>query len=288
MKKRFSEDASGVALAFLAAFGFSMKAIFVKLAYVYPVSAVALLAVRMMFSLPIFAWVGWRASKKSELALSKGDWGALIGLGLAGYYGASILDFWGLQYISAALERLILFTYPTLTLLISAIFFGRKIQVREMIAITLSYAGIALAFVHDLNMAQKSEAIWLGAGLVFASSLSYAIYLSGSSRMIGRLGSARFTALCMLMSCLGVMLHFALTETAQSLLLPWQVYALGGGMAIFSTVLPVFMQSAAIRKIGVSRAVVIGTIGPMGTIFWVGGCLARRFLWRKYWVRFWC
>lgn len=267
MNKKMSEDVSGVILALLAALGFSLKAIFVKLAYAYPVSAVALLAVRMVFSLPIFAWVGWRASKKSDIALSGRDWAVLIVLGLAGYYGASILDFWGLQYISAALERLILFTYPTLTLLISAIFFGRKIQAREILAITLSYAGIALAFAHDLNLSGESEAIWLGAGLVFASSLSYAVYLSGSSRMIGRLGSARFTALCMLMSCLGVLIHFALTETAQSLVLPWQVYALGGGMAIFSTVLPVFMQSAAIRKIGVSRAVLIGTIGPMGTIF---------------------
>lgn len=267
MLQKKSDDTLGVTLALLAALGFSLKAIFVKLAYAYPVSPIALLAVRMLFSLPIFCFIAWQSGRKDAPKLSAKDWAILWILGLAGYYGASILDFLGLQYISAALERLILFTYPTLTILISILFFGRSLSLREVLAIVLSYVGIGFAFAHDLNLSEESNTVWLGAGLVFASSLSYAIYLSGSSRMITKLGSQRFTALCMIVSSVGVLIHFLLTETIESLDLVWQVYALGGGMAIFSTVLPVFMQSAAIRKIGVSRAVLIGTIGPIGTIF---------------------
>lgn len=263
----------GVLLACLAALGFSLKAIFVKLAYAWPVSAVTLLALRMLIALPVFAWVGWKSGKAAP-ALTRRDQLILTALGLLGYYGASILDFLGLQYITAALERLILYTYPTLTVLIATLYFKRPLQRREVLAILLSYAGIGFAFAHDLEQALQAEAVWLGAGLVFASSLSYAFYLTGSGPMIQRLGSARFTALCMLVSTLGTLIHFVASQPLSALIQPWQVYALGTAMAVFSTILPVFMQSAAIRRIGASRAVLIGTLGPMSTIFfgwwWLG------------------
>lgn len=262
-----STERLGVLLAILAALGFSLKAIFVKLAYAWPVSAITLLALRMLFSLPVFVWVGWHVGKTAP-ALSRRDILLLCFLGLCGYYGSSLLDFMGLQYISAALERLILFTYPMLVVLIARIVFKRQLRGRELASILLSYAGISFAFAHDLNLAQESDAVWLGAGLVFASSLAFAAYLSGSGAMIARLGSARFTALCMLVSTLGTLVHFAISQPFAALvILPWQVYALTLAMAVFSTVLPVFMQSAAIRRIGASRAVLIGAIGPMFTIF---------------------
>ncbi len=267
----------GILLAFLAALGFSLKAIFVKLAYAWPVSAVTLLAIRMLLSLPVFAWAGWKAGRAAP-ALTRRDWLILTVLGLAGYYGASILDFLGLQYITAALERLILYTYPTLTVLIAVVIFKRPLHPREIGAILLSYAGIGFAFAHDLDLATEGQEVWLGAGLVLASSFTYAIYLTGSGPMIARLGSARFTALCMLVSTAGTLAHFALSQPLEALILPWQVYALGVAMAVFSTILPVFMQSAAIRRIGASRSVLIGTIGPMATIFfgwwWLGESLS--------------
>jgi drug/metabolite transporter (DMT)-like permease len=273
MNQPASAERLGVILAFLAALGFALKAIFVKLAYAWPVSAVALLAIRMLISLPVFAWVGWK-SGKSAPTLGRRDLLILSILGLAGYYGASILDFLGLQYITAGLERLILYTYPTLTVLIAVVVFKRPLQRRELAAILLSYAGIGFAFAHDLDFAREGDTVWLGAALVFASSLAYAVYLTGSGPMIARLGSARFTALCMLVSTAGTLAHFALSQPLSALVQPWQVYALGVAMAVFSTILPVFMQSAAIRRIGASRSVLIGTIGPMATIFfgwwWLG------------------
>jgi drug/metabolite transporter (DMT)-like permease len=277
-KSDFSGERLGVLLAFLAALGFSLKAIFVKLAYaLWPVSAITLIALRMLLSLPAFAWVGWKSGQTAP-ALSRRDKWVLALLGTLGYYGSSLADFVGLQYISAGLERLILYTYPTLTILIALAVFKRIPSRRELLSILLSYAGIGFAFAHDLNLAGENNAIWLGAGLVFASSLLYALYLTGSAPMIARLGSVRFTALCMLVSTLGTLLHFVVSQPLETLVLPWQIYAISVTMAVFSTVLPVFMLSAAIQRIGSARTVLIGAVGPMGTIFfgwwWLGEAIS--------------
>ena len=195
-------------IAIFAALGFSFKAILIKLAYAAaPVDAVTLLSIRMIFALPAFLWVGFVVSRSAP-PLTRRDWGKLVALGLLGYYGASILDFIGLQYISAGLERLILFTYPTLTVMIGVLFMGKALEMREVISLLLSYCGIGLAFAHDLQVANDMATVLIGGAFVFASSLSYAFYLSGSGPMIQRLGSARFTALAMLVSTLAAQLHF--------------------------------------------------------------------------------
>jgi drug/metabolite transporter (DMT)-like permease len=255
----------GVALAIVAALGFSFKAILVKLAYPYGVDAITLLALRMAFALPVFLWVGFTSSKNAP-ALSLRDWLAIAVLGVLGYYGASILDFLGLKYISAGLERLILFTYPTLTLLFGVVLHGRAITRRETLALVLCYTGIAAAFVHDLQFSGDTAVVWIGGGFVFASSVSYALYLSGSAGMIGKLGAARFTALAMLASTAATAGHFLATQPFTALIQPWPVYALGAAMGLFCTVLPVFAQSAAIRRIGSGQAALVGMVGPLMTI----------------------
>lgn len=255
----------GVALAVVAAFGFSFKAILVKLAYPYGVDAVTLLALRMAFALPVFLWVGFSASRNAP-PLSVRDWLAVAVLGALGYYGASILDFLGLKYISAGLERLILFTYPTLTLLFGVVLHGRAITRREGIALALCYAGIAAAFAHDLKFSADTVAVWIGGGFVFASSVSYALYLSSSAGMITKLGAARFTALAMLVSTAAIGGHFLATQPLTTLVQPWPVYALGAGMGLFCTVIPVFAQSAAIRHLGSGQAALVGMVGPLLTI----------------------
>ena len=263
----WSAERVGVVLAVLAALGFSFKAILVKLAYATaPVDAVTLLSLRMVFALPAFLWVGFAASRSAP-ALTRGDWAMLVLLGLLGYYGASILDFVGLQYISAGLERLILFTYPTLTLLIGVLFMGKPLARREIASLLLTYAGIGLAFAHDLRVAGELTSVLIGAAFVFASSLCYACYLAGSGPAITRLGAARFTALAMLVSTLATQIHFVAMQPPSALLQPLPIYGYGVAMALFSTVLPVFLQSAAIRRIGSGKSALIGTLGPMLTIF---------------------
>lgn len=257
-------NAWGAWLALIAALGFSLKAIFVKLAYPYGVDAITLLALRMGFSLPVFLWVGL-AQQRSGAALTQGDWLRLVALGCLGYYGASILDFWGLAYISAGLERLILFTYPTLTLLIGVFFQGKAFTRREGLAIALCYIGIGFAFAHDLGLGD-THSVLIGGLLVFGSSISYALYLSGSAPMIARLGALRFSALASLVSSAVTLLHFTVAQPFSAFLQPWPVYGWGLAMAAIATVIPVFAQSAAIRHLGAGQASLYAMIGPMLTI----------------------
>jgi drug/metabolite transporter (DMT)-like permease len=219
----------------------------------------------MIFSLPAFAWIGVRASR-GALPLSRRDWLAVIALGLLGYYGASILDFAGLQYITAGLERLILFTYPTLALLLGALLYGQAISRREWIALGLCYLGIGAVFAHDLQGPARAGSVLIGAGLVFGSSVCYAFYLTGSSTMLVRVGVARLTALALLVSTVATLLHFAATLPLSAFVQPWPIYAYALAMALLSTVIPVFAQAAAIRRIGSGRAALIGTLGPLMTI----------------------
>ena len=255
----------GAGLALLAALGFSLKAIFVKLAYPYGVDAITLLTLRMGFALPIFLWVGLAEHRRARNKLTGGDWGRLFVLGFLGYYGASILDFRGLEYISAGLERLILFTYPTLTILIGVLFQGKPFSKREALAVVLCYIGIGFAFMHDLGLGDAQD-VWLGSALVFASSVSYALYLSGSAPMIARLGALRFSALAMLMSSAVTLLHFSSSHPLTAFIQPLPVYGWALAMALFATVVPVFAQSAAIRRVGAGRASLFAMVGPLLTI----------------------
>ena len=256
----------GVAFALLAAVGFSAKAILVKLAYFDHVDAVTLLALRMAFSVPFFIGVAvWVRYQHAE-PLSKHDWMLVLVLGLIGYYLSSFLDFLGLQYISAGLERLILFLYPTMTVLLSALVYRRAIGRKTLAAMALCYAGIALVFLHDVGMKQGGN-VALGASLVFASTLSYSVYLVGAGHAIARIGAMRFTAYAMVVASAASLLQFGVMRPMSALDLPLRVYGLSIAMAIFSTVLPVFLLSFAIRRIGSGSASLIGTIGPVSTIY---------------------
>ncbi|MFA5170871.1 MAG: DMT family transporter [Sulfuriferula sp.] len=257
----------GVTLAILAAVGFSAKAVFVKLAYlVAPIDAITLLALRMAFSLPVFIAVAiWSSRQRHVNCLHRRDYGLIIALGFVGYYISSLFDFMGLQYLNAGLERLILFLYPTMTVLLSAALFKHRITRRHIVALTISYVGIGLVFAHELS--HQSANMLLGASLVFASTLSYSVYLVGAGHAIHKLGTIRFTALAMIAASAFTLIHFGLTHHISALQLPARIYLLSVAMAVFSTVLPVFMLSAAIRLINPGRTSLIGSAGPVATIF---------------------
>lgn len=263
-----SQAGLGLLLAALAAVGFSFKAILVKLAYPFGVDTVTLLALRMAFALPVFALVWLREARRdTHEQVVRRDWLTVGALGVLGYYGSSYLDFLGLQYITAGLERLILYIYPTLVLLFSWLAFGRPIGVRELAALVLSYIGIAAVFAHDLAQAGDERAVVVGGALVLASALTYAIYLIGSGRLLARVGPARFTAHAMLCASAVVLLQFIVMRPLAALDLPWQVYGLAAAMAVFSTVLPIFALALAIRRLGSDQTALIGSIGPVATLF---------------------
>ena len=258
----------GLFYALLGAIGFSFKAILVKLAYQYPVDAETLLALRMGLSLPFFIAMGVLADRRASHRLDGRDWLGMAALGFLGYYLASYLDFLGLRHITAALERLILFLYPTLVIVLSALFLGKPIGRRVVGALTLCYLGIALAVGHDLHIGGDPGQVLLGCALVFGSALAYALYLMGNGEVVGRLGSLRVTAFATTFACLFCIGQFlALRPPAVLFALPWQVYALGLVMALFSTVGPVWMVSEAIRRLGAGPVSLTGTLGPVVTIF---------------------
>jgi drug/metabolite transporter (DMT)-like permease len=256
----------GLVLATLAAVGFSFKAILVKLAYRHGVDAETLLALRMSYSLPFFLVMGWRARRGAGQALTRRDLFALAGLGFFGYYLASYLDFLGLDDISAGLERVILFIYPTIVVLLSALFLGKPLTWRVMMALALCYVGVTIAVVHDLQAMGGAGHVMTGSALVFASAVSYALYLMGNGLVVGRIGASRVTAVASTVACLLSIGQFLLMRPVATLAQPVAVHGLALAMAVFSTVVPVWCLSEAIRRIGAGPVALMGSLGPIITL----------------------
>jgi len=253
----------GLALAVTGSVLFSGKAIVVKLAYRYHVDPLTLIALRMLFAVPFFL-VAYRWASRAAPPLARADHLKLSVLGVLGYYLASYLDFLGLQHVSAALERLILFLNPTIVLLISAFFLSKRIRRLDWLALSLAYGGIVLAFVHDVRM--DGGRIGLGSALVFASALCYAVYLVVGGELVKRLGAIRLTSYAMCVSSAAVLIHFLAVNPVSSLEQPAPVIWLSLLNATLCTVLPVFATMLAIERIGAGRASMAAMIGPVSTI----------------------
>ncbi len=253
----------GLLLAVLGAIGFSGKAIIVKLAYRHGVDAVTLLMWRMLLALPFFLAMAWWAGR-GKPALTRQDWRDIAVLGFTGYYLASYLDFAGLAYISASLERLILYLNPTLVLLLSVLFFHHKLQARQVVALAVSYAGVVAVFAHELSFEGANTAI--GAALVFASAISYAIYLALSGKVVQRLGSMRLAGLASSVACALCIAQFAVLKPMSAFVVPEPVMWLSLLNATACTVAPVLMVMLAIARIGAPLSSQVGMVGPMSTI----------------------
>ncbi|HEU0257889.1 MAG TPA: DMT family transporter [Burkholderiales bacterium] len=256
-----SARAWGIVFAFVGVLAFSFRPILIKLSYAaHPVSPVTLLFLRMTLSLPFFLVIGWWL-RNQEPRLSKRDWAAIAGLGFLGYYAASFLDFVGLQWVGAGVGRLILYLFPTLVLLLSFLFLHKKPTWREIAALVLSYAGIALVLSNQLAI--ESRLFALGAALVFASALCYAAYLVAGSQVVKRVGSMRFTAYSTVVATVPAVLQFAVMESPGALDLPPVVWGYAIVLATVVTVLPLFLQAEALHRIGANHFALIGAVGPV-------------------------
>jgi drug/metabolite transporter (DMT)-like permease len=261
--------ATGLTLAVLGAVAFSGKAIIVKLAYRHGVDAVTLIMLRMLFALPFFLvmswWAGHPRNGRTPPPLTGRDWLGVIGLGVTGYYLASYLDFAGLAYITASLERLILYLNPTLVLLLGLVLAGRRIGRRQMLGMAISYSGVLLVFGHEVRL-QGSD-VALGAVLVFLSAVSYALYLFHSGEMVRRLGSLRLVGLATSVACGLCIAQFVLLRPLAS---AWQVDGAVVWLSVLNatlcTVVPVMMVMMAIERIGSGLAAQVGMVGPMSTM----------------------
>jgi len=262
----------GLAVAAVGAVLFSAKAIVAKLMYRYSVDAVMVITLRMLFAVPLFMAIGWWQARKLP-ALSWADRGRVVFLGFIGYYLSSFLDFLGLQYITAGLERLILFLTPSFVLLTTALVFHRPIHARQWMSLLLAYAGIVLVFAHDLDV--SGAQVWLGGALVLASALSYGVYLILSGELVKRVGSLRLVAyaMCVSTACC-VVQYVALGRPLAALAQPAPVMWLSLINAVFCTVLPVSLTMIAVACIGAPMASQAGMIGPVSTLllaFWLLG-----------------
>lgn len=258
---------AGTVLVFLSAVGFSVKSILIKVAYGQGVDAITVFALRMLFSAPFFVLMAWWAARRAPpQPLARRDWLHVVAMGFIGYYLASLLDFMGLQYVSAGFERLMLFLYPTIVVLLSAWLLRTPVRRRHVLALLLSYAGIGLVFAEQLSAADRGDHLALGAGLVFASAVAYSFYLVFSSRIVQRVGAVRFTAWAMLVSTVFALAQFLLTHRVAALALPAPVYGLSLALAIFATVLPALFMSEGLRRVGANHAALVGSIGPVVTM----------------------
>ncbi|XVJ69411.1 MAG: DMT family transporter [Rhizobacter sp.] len=260
----------GLALAMAGSVAFSGKAIIVKLAYQHGVDAVTLIMYRMLFALPLFLLLTWWASR-GQPPLNKRDAVVVSGLGFCGYYLASFLDFAGLQYISASLERLILYLNPTLVLALGVFLFKKKVSARALLAMAVSYSGVLLVFGHELltqpatPAATASQTVW-GATLVFGSAVSYAVYLAFSGQEVQRLGALRLTGLASSVACLLCIAQFVVLRPLGAMVVAPEVLWLSLLNATLCTFAPVLMVMMAIERIGATMTAQTGMVGPLSTL----------------------
>jgi drug/metabolite transporter (DMT)-like permease len=258
---------SGLLLAAAGAVAFSGKAIIVKLSYVYGVDAVTVIMYRMLFALPFFIAMGLWAERQAiarENPLTRRDVIDIVGLGFVGYYLSSYLDFLGLQYITASLERLILYLNPTLVVLLGWAIYKKPIHPIRMLAMAVSYSGVMLVFSHELSFAGADVA--LGSSLVFGSAVSYAVYLLYSGQLVQRIGSLRLVGWATSVACVCCIAQFVMLRPLSAAAVPTEVLWLGVLNAVACTVAPVLMVMMAIERIGAALAAQTGMIGPMSTI----------------------
>jgi drug/metabolite transporter (DMT)-like permease len=260
----------GLALAIVGVLCFSLRPILIKLAYQYMQDPVTLLALRMAFSAPFFVVAAvWSGYSSLATPLATRDLWQVVLLGLLSYYAASFLDFLALQYINAGLGRLVLFLYPTIVVVLSALFLAKPMTPRELVALLLTYAGLGLVLVNSLD---SSRDVVIGAGFAMGSAVCYAVYLVAGSRIVARVGSLRFSAYAMVAATVACLLQFVVLRPMHALLVPTAVLGYAAAMAVVSTVIPVFVTAEALRRIGANPVAIVGALGPVSTIAlgWLG------------------
>ena len=266
--KPYSLSLAGFLVTFLGAVLFSTKAIIVKKAFHdTQIDALSLLAVRMVFSLPFYVGIAiFAGNKKDNTRFTRRQWFWIITLGLFGYYISSFLDFAGLQYVSAGLERLILFLYPTFAVLINTIVFKQRISRIQVLALLLTYSGIAIAYFGQLTVDIASPAFFMGSFMIFLCAITYAIYIVGSGKLIPQVGATKFTAYAMLASTAGVFMHYTVAGNYQLLHSGTEYWGYGILLAILATVIPSFLISFGMKQIGSNNVAIVSGIGPVSTI----------------------
>ncbi|MEL6988802.1 MAG: DMT family transporter, partial [Bacteroidota bacterium] len=258
---------SGVLMSVLGAILYSSKAVFVKLAYQYQIDSISLLTLRMLFAIPFYIGILIWIHKKDPMNHSWKNRSILrtILLGISGFYIASQLDFIGLQYISAGIERIVLFTYPSIVVIIMAMFYKEKITPLILLALGFTYLGIFIAFQDKVVLAE-STALFKGSVLVFTAASFYSIYVVGSGQLVKNLGTFRFTSIGMLAAAICILIQHGIQFQWKLFHFDKMIYLISLIIATVSTVIPSFLVMEGIKRIGSTNASIVGSIGPISTI----------------------
>ncbi|MBT8302759.1 MAG: DMT family transporter [Maribacter sp.] len=264
MGKNASVTGSGILFAIIGVVLFSAKAVMVKMAYTYGIDHLTLLLFRMVFAFPFYVLIAFLSKPLHPNEIRNKDYLWIILFGFIGYYLASLFDFMGLQHIKAGLERIILFIYPTIVVFLSWFIFRKRITNLQVLAIVVTYFGVLITFWDEVGTNENS--ILLGGFLIFLSAFTYACYLVGSGWLIPKFGVMQFTSYAMIVSTLCIVVHYLFINGFSLSSYPAEVYLLGVAMAIFSTLVPSFLVSAAINRLGASTFSIFGSLGPVSTI----------------------
>jgi drug/metabolite transporter (DMT)-like permease len=287
--KRTNLYNQGFLWAVLGTILFSTKAILIKLCFkTTNIDASSLLMLRMLFALPFYAAAMWYYFANQQLKKVKPSTYFAAGLiGLLGYYMSSLFDFIGLQYVSASIERIILFIYPTLAVLLNLLIFKVAITKRQWLAILITYIGIGLAYWGELNQIPDTKMFFFGTWMILICAITFAFYLVGSGKIIPKIGAPQFTSLSMLAASVGIFIHYFVTHPqgiASIVDMPilyssniWLVIAL----AIIGTVIPSFLMSGGMKRIGSNDLAIITSIGPVSTLFQARWILNEAFSWEQ-------
>ncbi|MCB6183065.1 DMT family transporter [Leeia sp. TBRC 13508] len=271
---------SGMILASVAAIGFASKAIFVKLAYRYGVDAITLLGLRLCYATGLVWLIRWLRPRKAQVVLNRKDWFGIVCLGFAGYYLSSLLDFLGLQTVSASLERIILYLIPTFTVCLTAIYTRKMVAPVIWLTLLLTYVGMLIVIGPELASAHGDLT---GMLLIVGSTFSYAVYLTLSPTLIKRIGASNFAEWMITASAVMMTVHYVVKFPVSHVIqLPWQVHVYGLAIAILATCIPIYAMSAAISTIGPDKVAIFGSIGPVLTIMMSLNLLGEHFTWMQW------
>lgn len=275
----------GFAMAISGALFFSTKAIFVKLAFHSThVDAITLLSLRMLFSLPFYLVIAWYSGRKEETQkITPLQWLKMLVMGIFGYYLSSLFDFIGLQYVSAGLERLILFLYPTFAVLLNTFWFKTKLNNKQIIALVLTYIGIGIAYLGEMKLDTSNPHFYYGSFMIFLCAITYSFCLVGSGRMVNKVGATRYTAYTMLFATAGIFLHFIVTKNIGDISFTPTLAYYSIALAMIATVLPSFMMSYGMKTIGSNNVAIITSIGPVSTIVQAHFILGEKIIALQLW-----
>ncbi|MCE0495562.1 DMT family transporter [Vibrio salinus] len=242
---------------------FSIKPILIKLAYQAGGDATAIMSLRAASSLPFYLFIlVWLCRRRqARIKVRQYAWQAML-VGILGYYFASALDIYALDFISAQLERLLIFLYPSFVIIFSWFFFRERPTPRMITSILIGYLGVILIIAHDFR--ETGQLVWVGSGLAVSSAVIFSIYLILSKKVITRLGSDLFTSIGMSSAAAAIMFQYSLQGMPFSSM-SGELIWIGVATGLFCTVLPSYFMGAAMAKLTPSLLSLTGNIGPVVT-----------------------